>query len=383
MTTVIADIDEVLKKDILPAIQDLTFKKKPLLDKIKKDKGVLKLANNTFYVTAQTGHHSGIQHVAENVELFPGQPAYEQLTIPAKYGFGHFEITDQTIQATRKMKGALAPALQRNGMSLRNTFARELNRILLGDGTGQLCLVNGAGSGTTVTVDTPGTDYIYAGGKVKIGANAITTVSSVLSSTQFTVADSQTLSDDTVVTRANADEPMGLLGIIDDGDLVATIQGYARASYVFSNSPTDDTAEALTEGDMISLYLTAKKFGSDRKVWVMGQTMYEKYGAILTSMKRSRDTKEVLSGGWRGLEFMGGESGILLDHDVRDGYGLLVDLDDITRGEMTEMGWLEEGSGGILTRVANYANWQGTLRYYHNNIALGFQSHARFSNKTA
>lgn len=382
MATVISDIEEVLKKDILPTVQNLTFKQTPLLDQVKKDRGIVKLANNTFYVTAQTGHHSGIQHVAENTELFKGKPAYEQLTIPAKYGFGHFEITDQTIQATRKDKGALVSAIKDNARSLKETFGRELNRILHGDGTGQIALASSGTTSTTVTCDTPGTDYIYVGGKVQIGSNDAVEVSSITSSTQFVIASSQTWSDNDVITRANDDEPMGLKGIIDDGDNVATIQNILRSSNLFANSYCDDTAEALTEGDMITAYLTSMKFGSKKKVWFMGQTLYEKYGSILTSMKRTRDSKEILSGGWKGLDFMGGQSGVILDHDTPATYAQLVDFEYVTRGEMTPMGWLEESNGGILTRVKDYANWQGTMRYYWNFMGLSFQAHARLSGKT-
>lgn len=380
--TTITNIEDTLKKDILPTIQNVTFKQRPLLDKIKKNKGVIKLANNTFYVTYQIGHHSGIQHVAEGATLFTGKPKFDQGSIPAKYGFGHFSINDQAIQATRNDKGALATVLERNAMALRDTFARELNRIIMGDGTGQLCLINGGATAAAQTVDTPGTDYIYEGGQLDIVGDTDVLVSSVDSTTGFTLSASITTADNEVVTRANADEPMGLKGGIDDGDFVATIQGFTRASTPFANSFTDDTAEQLSESDMITAYLNAQKYGSRKKVWFMGLTLYQRYGSILTSMKRSADTKEVLSGGWKGLDFMGGESGVILDHDTPAGIAFCVDMDELTIGEMTPMGWLEEANGGILTRVSNQAAWEGTMRYYWNVIFLSFQAHARLRQKT-
>ena len=376
----ISDLSSILKKIIAPAIQRQLFKETVLLDKLKKNSGVIRMPNNTFYIPMQVGHHSGIYSVAEGAQILKGEAKYAQPYVSAKYTFGAFEITDQAIEAANDSMAAIATVLNENSMSLKTALRKDVNRIALGDGTGQLCLVNGASAGTTLTVDTPGTEYLREGGSILV--NGLTKViSSVDSDTQVTLSTTASVDDNDVVTRAAADEGMGLKGGIDDGDFVATIQNITRSTNPYAVSYADDTAEQLTEADMITAFLTAKKYGNP-KVALMGQTLFQRYGSILTSMKKTADLKEVLSGGWKGLDFMGGDCAVMLDYDVPAGFVFFVDFDSITIGEMTPVSWLDRGAG-VLTKVPDYAKWEGTMRYYWNVIFKNFRANARLSAKTA
>jgi hypothetical protein len=227
----------------------------------------------------------------------------------------------------------------------------------------------------------PGTEYIREGGFVQIGTNAAVEVVSVDSATQFTIASAQSWAANAVIKRADADEPMGLAGIIDDGTNVGTIQNINRATNPWAKSFVDDAAGALTEDQMINAYLEAKKYGKPSVVF-MNKTLFKKYGSLLTSMKRTADLKEVLSGGWKGLEFMGGEVGVILDYDTPEGYVQFVDLDSLTIAELTPVSWLDRGAG-VLTKVPDYAKWEGTLRWYGNLACKNFRANARLRNKTA
>lgn len=376
----ISDLSSILKKIIAPAIQRQLFKETVLLDKIKKNSGIIRMPNNTFYVPMQVGHHSGIYSVAEGGQILKGEGKYAQPSVSAKYTFGSFEITDQAIEAANDSMAAIATVLNENSMSLKTAFRKEINRICHGDGTGRLCLVNGASSGTTLTVDTPGTEHLREGGSILV--NALTKIiSSVDSDTQVTLTTSASVNDNDVVTRAAADEGMGLKGAVDDGDFVATIQGIARASNPYAVSYTDDTAEQLTEADLITAWLKSKKFGNP-KALLMNEVLFQRYGSILTSMKRSADLKEVLSGGWKGLDFMGGDGAVMLDYDTPTGFVQVLDFDAFTIGEMTPISWLDRGAG-VLTKVPDYAKWEGTMRYYWNLIVKNFRANSRLSAKTA
>ena len=391
MALTISDISAVLKKIIIPTIEPQLRKESVLYDKIKRNVGVT-VANNEIYIAARVGRHSGIYTVAEGTEPRSGKAKYAQPKAAMKYAFGTLELTDQAIEAASKGDvKAVASILTTEIEALKDDVRMDLNRQLHGAATGKLCLANGAGTAsTTLTVDgntagLDGTEYLAEGMFIQIGTGTAVEISSVDSATQVTLASARTWSDDAVVTKADDDEMMGLAGLIDDGDNVATIQNITRSSNPWAKAHTEDTSGALTEAYMINLYLKTLRYGGG-KVWLMGETLFSKYGQLLTSLKKTANLKEVLSGGWMGLEFMGGKVGVMLDPDTWSGYCQLVDFDALTMAEMTKpFQWLEaDAHGGILKRSSsNRTVWEGTLKYYANLVARRFLSSGRLSGKTA
>lgn len=388
----ISDISAVLKKIIHPTIEPQLRRESVLFDKIKRNVGTT-IANNEIYISGRTGRHSGIYSVAEGTEPRSGKAKYAQMKAVIKYAFGTLELTDQAIEAAQKGEvKAIASILATEIEALKDDVRMDLNRQFHGAGTGKLCLANGSGSSSTaLTVDgcpaagLDATEYLAEGMFIQIGTGAAVEIESVDSATGVTLATAASWADNDVVKKADADEMMGLAGLIDDGDNLATVQNILRSSNPWTKSHVDDTSEVLTEADMISIYLKTLRFGGG-KVWLFGETLFSKYGQLLTSLKKTANLKEVLSGGWMGLEFMGGKVGVMLDPDTWDGYGQLVDFNSLTLAEMTKpFQWLEaDAHGGILKRSAtNRTVWEGTLKYYANLVARRFKSNGRVSGKTA
>ena len=389
----ITDISALLKKIIKPQVVPQLRRESILYDQVKRNVGVT-VMNNNIYIAARSGRHSGIYSVAEGTEPWTGKAKYIQPVAPVRFSFGTVEFSDQALSAADKVgPKAIAAILATEIMALKDDFRMDINRCMHGAGTGKLCLTNGTGSsGTTLTVDGnpnggDGTEYLADGMYIDIGSTATSVlISTVDSATTATIASSD-WDDNAVVTKASDAEPMGISGIIDDGDNVATIQGLARGSYAILKANVDDTAESLTEADMITMYLRAKKNGFSAKTGVilMGETMYKAYGALLTSMKRNNTPHPVLGGGWSGLDFMDGVP-VVFDPDTWTGVVQFVHLPSLTIGEMSSpMEWLEaDAHGGILMRSSsNRTQWEGTLKYYYNFVGLRFNSQARLSNKTA
>lgn len=396
LTTYISDISNVLQKVIAPKIEEVLPEDVIAFDMLKKNSGVQKLANNTFYLTVRDGRHSGIAAVSEGAKLASGKPKYTQYTIPAKYVFGTFEITDQVLEAAKDSKGALVNYMTEQTRALRIDFARELNRMFWGYGGEIVAKVasGDAGSGTTLTLDpvfnvngdVAATKYLAAGMKLDINGDACQ-VASVDSTTQVTLVSGitrvagenvkKTDGDGTVV-----DEPMGLDGIVSNSTeaLVSTFQNLSRAAYPFTNvSYYDATSEALGLTKMEAAYISAKEYGNPRFVF-MNKTLWKKYGNLLESYKRTADLKEILSGGWKGLDFMGGNAAVVLDYDCPDGKVFFIDPDSVTIGEMTPISWIDRGDG-VLRRV-DYASWQGVLRWYGNLIGKNIRANAKLIGKT-
>ena len=392
MALQISDIGAVLKKVIAPTIEPQLRKESVLFDKIKRNVGTV-IANNEIYISGRTGRHSGIYTVAEGSEPRSGQAKYTQMKAAMKYAFGTLELTDQAISAAQKGDiKAIASILTTEIEALKDDIRMDLNRQFHGAATGQLCLASASGSSaTTLLVDTcpaaglDGTEYLAAGMYITIGTGSAVAITSVDSATQVTLAAARTWANNDIVKKEGADEMMGLAGLIDDGDNVATIQNIARSSNPWAKSHVEDSTAVLTEAQMINLYLKTLRHGGG-KVWLMGETLFSKYGQLLTSMKKTADLKEVLDGGWLGLSFMGGKVGVMLDPDTWDGYAQLVNFDKLTLAQMSNpFEWLEaDAHGGILKRSgSNRTVWEGTLKYYANLCAREFRSHGRLSAKTA
>lgn len=390
----LAAIAPILNKIILPEIQTYFSKTSVFFNQIKKNVGTT-IANNYVYVAARNGLHSGFYSVAEGTQPKTGKGSYIQPYAALKYVFLTFSFTDQ----------ALSLAAAQGKQAINSTFATEIetgsftakkhmNRIMHGDATGKLCLANGLGSSSTaLTVDgcpsepSSGgwhTKYLAPGQYINIGSTEAQ-VESVDSKTGVTLASAVSWSDNDVITLRDDAEPMGLAGHIDDGDNVSTYQSLLRSSYPFLNAQTQDTSETLTEEAMIDVFTAARQWGDGPNVILMGQTMWTKYGKILLSMKKTADTKEVLNGGFRGLNFMDGIP-VILDHDCWEGYVQMPNLKHFTIAEASDMfEWLKAyENGGVLRRSPDdRTSWEGTQKWYMQLMGLQVNDSARLSNKTA
>ena len=394
--TLITDISAILLEVVTPFVEEQLSNVNILMNQIKSETRIVD-ANNQIFIPTRSGRHAGVYSVAENTNPKTGAAKRQRMSTPVKFTFGSLEITDQTLEAAAKAdKKAVVPILTDDINSLITTFEKDINRQWFGDGTGQLCLANGAGTGATaLIVDTPGTEYLIEGQYIEIGASGSIRIASVDSDTEVTLASVATWVDNDIVTKENDAEMMGFKGIIDDGDFVATFQGLARGSNPWLNANVDDDAEVLTEADLIRQFNNARKFSqkfdakgnpNNKLIVFMGQTLFEKYGSLLTSMKRTQGLKEVLSGGWQGLEFMGGQAAVMLEYDCPEGFVFITDMTSLLRAELTKpFQWLAgEGDRGILTRSAsNRTIWEATMKYYANLVVTRPKANSRLSNKTA
>ena len=390
-TTYLSNIANVLKKVIAPAIQEVLPQETIWFDMLKTNAGVTPMANNTFYISIRSGRHSGIASVAEGATLPSGKPQWSQANVTAKYVFGTFDITDQVIESAKSSVGSLVNYLMENTKSLKVDFARELNRIFWGAGDETIAKVaaGDATTGTTLTLapvlavntDIPATKYLAAGMNLDInGDNCV--IASVDSDTVVTLVAGITRVAGENVKKADGDnavvdEPMGISGLLVNS---GTIQGIDTAANPwFTPAQIETTSEALSEAKMIAAYVKAKERG-DPKFVFMNASLWKKYGTLLTSMKKTSDLKEVLSGGWKGLDFMGGNASVVLDYDCPDGKVFFIDPDSLTLAQLTPISFIDRGDG--LLRRVNYAAWQGVLRWYGNLCIKNPKANAVLTTKT-
>ncbi len=389
-------ISPILHKIIHPVLQRLMAKKVIFLDQIKKNIRTT-IANNQIYISAATAYHSGFYFVAEGAQPGVGRGAYIQPFAALKFGFMTYGFTDQALTlAAKQGKQAIAGTFDSEFETGLITAKKHMNRIFHGDGNGILCYANGNGVTTPALVvdNAPSeggkgrsTKYLAPGQQITIGSTDAV-ISTVDSDTGVTLSANVSWSNDDAIVLRNTAEPMGLAGHIDDGDNVSTYQNLDRSSNPELKAQTDDTAEALTEADMIDIVLQACEFGDGPDVGLVNQDLWRKYGSLLLSQKRNNEAKPVLGGGWRGLMLDVGAKSIpiICDYDCWDSYVQFPRFKGLTIAEASDMfEWMAgyDGKGDVLRRSPDgRTDWEGTQKWYMNLVGLQVNDMARLSGKT-
>lgn len=157
MAATVADLsrlDKILKdKELQNSIITAMNKSTPFAEKITQE---LTLSGRKSIVPVQFGVNEGIYARAEKGTFGDSQvdsPVLAEVT--AKYIYALFEITGQIISASRDDPGAFEEAL---GLTLENTLdglKLDMARQVIGDGTGQIGLVQSKTSTSIYVMDSP------------------------------------------------------------------------------------------------------------------------------------------------------------------------------------------------------------------------------------
>lgn len=413
MAVLLSDVTNTLQKVIMPFIQDNFNKQTILLDQVKKNQGVT-FMNDYFYAPIRTSRHGGVTNLANDGNtLVTGSSSTGQASVAVKILTGTFDISKLTLDATKTNKGAVANALTFQASTLASDFAKDVNRQYFSDGVGVLSQVAGSvGAGTmslqlpnsslddgrsidwygTVNGDITPAEYIQPGMVLGIGTAGadLGTVTSVTGNTVVMTGSPAIVANDTVYRvdgdgeGAGTSEIQGMRAALSSSTGTSTYAGVARSTTGWAPQ-LGTTAGALTLSAMENVYLAAKKHSQmgDRYAIFVNKTLYQKYGDILTSMRRTVNETELL-GGWSGLEFAAGAGrvGVFLDYDTPDGEVLIINLDSWTVTQVSEMGWMEDPSGSLVRR-RDAITYQATMVWFTNLLCLAPGANGRLTQKTA
>lgn len=398
-------LSSLLFRDYDKVVRDQVFSKTVALTQLQKNVGV-QLRNNTFYIKTRSTGHSGVymDNGAAGADLNTGEATYDEPSESVRYAFGTHQLTHSTIKGITGSPSAIVGAAEDLAEAVKISMRKSLNRQFYQRGGTEannaiIATVNGASTGTTVTVDLDGgettgpglgTWFLYEGSLIDIGTDAQhggdtddeVSVSTVDTSTTFTINTATTIADADHIKFRDSDnvEMVGMRSIADSDN---TFHGIARSTNYWAQAYVDETAEALSEDDMVRAYIEANKFGDVNGI-LIGSTLYRKYASLLTSMKRTSSPQQSLLGGFTGLEFSAGGPGqaVLLDHDCPFGDVDFVSFNPnaLVLGE-NYMGWMDEGEG-ILKATNLRASYWATYTFYGNYIARNFKAHARLGAKT-
>ena len=243
----------------------------------------------------------------------------------------------------------------------------------------------------TVNGDISPTKYLYAGQPIGVGtaANDVGTISSVSGNTVIVTGNPTIAAYDAIYKvdgseeGAGTSEIQGLRAALSSSSGATTYAGVARSTFGWTPQ-LGTVSEALTLSKMEDKFIAAREFSqtSDRYAIFVNKTLYKKYGDILTALRRTVNSTELL-GGWSGLEFQVGvgKVGVFLDYDVPDGEVEIINLDSWTVCEVSPMKWLESPDGSLMRR-ADAITYQATMVWFTNLLCRAPGANGRLTQKT-
>jgi len=393
------DYDVIFQEFWIPLFEVQFNEQSVLMDKIimTRDTRNVNAKNLEAHIAMEVESWAGFASAAESANLVDPNPGvYKEAIVPMRFHYMAFDLTGQAIDATEKDAAAAAPAFNREMTTKINVFHRQTNRMMHGDGSGVLAMVDVTISGVSITIDnaygisnaTNGHLFMSEGVNLEIwsaktagslrgyctvatvtpGSGASTSAIITVNEIPPGVADN----DYIFLKGARGIEMMGLLGIIDKNTYVGTLQSVAYATNTWWAAQVFDAGDAGgTAGTAIPLsrrrinkVLQACVFigGSDIRFILGDPDMQDTYGDM-AARERIVVNEVELDNGWMGLSF----NGIpwMADYYAPAGVAKFIDPSNLGVYELSRPQWMDRGDG-ILRQVTDSGGdldiWRA--RYY-------------------
>lgn len=376
----------------------------PLVTRFEKADMMTWEGRDTIEYPLHVGRNQGFAYGRERGPIaVAGAEQFVSFKVPLMTGWGRLNITGKVMKVSQSSKGAWKRSLQNAYDGLRMAFLRDKNRILFHDGRGVLALVNGNGADTTtLTVDSPGgvagtvngARYLQAGMLIGLsnaagtaltairtitgigGAGTTVTLDQPISATQapdngfvFRFPDPSAL---TLADSALYKEPMGLLGMIDDGTFVNNYFNVNRTAYPVLRANVFAAVGALNLDTMQQGFDTAATLGETMptELWAEFSTR-RAYLALLVANRRYLSTggANKHDGGFAGqavttdIEF--GGVPFKVDRDCPYGTIFGTVWENAMRYENPAGEWIED-DGNLLRMVPGQDTFEAVWRSYDN-----------------
>lgn len=354
-----------------------------------------------FEFPLHTSRSEAVGVRAENIDIPDPQSQGYTLgydTVNPMYGV--IEISLDLMELSRSNKYAFANALKEEMTRMVSNVGAEMNRIIHGDNTGKLCLVDGAVSGAaSVTVD--GGLYGSTGSAVDhtrpIRANMeldfwnSTTleaekirVAAVSSATVFTTDQNVTVTDNDVIVHhaarnasGTSREMEGLQSIVKTSGTLHNVDPTTYAAWVAD--------EQTSVGSPTELSIIAALDAIDKASGVRGSSQV----ALMTPGCRRAVYKELqgyrrinsatLNGGFEALS-VNGLPLMATDYDVPYGVIYILNPPDLQIFDMGDWDWLQQ-DGSILHRT-DRATFKATLYRFWQLVTKYRPAHGKLTGVT-
>lgn len=417
----LSDVTATLREITLPYVQDNFPKEAILLDKMKRGAD-MEIMNDEFLVPVYTTRHGGVANLANdgNNVISSGGRNTSRATVPVEIITGALNISKLTIDASKNSTLAVQNNLTAQTETLTKDFARQVNRQLYSDGVGVVSMVRetggSVGTGTiaveainasiddgrvfdyygTVNGDISPTKYFAVDQIVGVGTagaadgtvTGVTGTSIVVGAPTaiVTAANDSIYIQDGSGEGAGTSELLGIRAALSSTTGTNTYAGLAR-NVVGWTPQFGSVSEALTFKRMSDTYTALREYADkgDTILILVNKTPYNKYGELLTSMRREINTLD-LTGGWDGLAFQAGNSkvAVVLDYDVPDGEVLFINLSTWSICQVSDVNWMEDpgGNGGGLLRLQSTIQYQAVMHWFVNVVCRQPAGNGKQTRKT-
>lgn len=392
-------LNSALKKVILPSINAQMYEKAPAWqifggwsaekqEAMRANVNVARFENNKMYIPIRTSYHSGIVSVGLSEKYRYGQPKLNETYSEIKTIVGSFTIPKQVLNV--KDAGAIVKPLVFYSKTLSSDLAMDANRQIYG----KVPTSASAGSSSTTLYLTPSTNgdmdyarYFPEGTYLLIGSNTTPVqVTAIAGDNTLTLAaNSLTWSAGDTVKKATGSNTASseLNGLVDMVKASGSYQNLDTSSDASWKSYVNGTSETITKttirNKLNTAFFKANKIG--KVDWIiMNATAFQIYGESLEDRIRASQ-KEVLSGGWVGVDYMGGNAKVLLDYDDPDDKIFLLSSEDLVFGEFQPLEF-EKGTDGNLLKIAQQLDYEVTASWMGNIGTTARGAHALLENKT-
>jgi len=336
----------------------------------------------------------------------PSGPKIRNSQVYLKKIEGTVEMSGDVMRRVRQGEGAFVTWANRALPDLKERVDNELDRMLLGYGAGIKARINDIDpddADLTIGIDAalgiaglePAWLQFLEGESVVFGPTAdglnlrdsgaaysiedidIDTGHLVLGAEpSATVADSDFIfAGDAAGNSGGEKEIMGLHGMVDDGTILATFQGLARASYRLWNGQIIDGSAAPASGELTEILLTkadddtAIRGKGEIDCLVMSRTTARNFWANLLNDKRLVDPR-TYSGGKGGLEMMFNNKTLNLKVCRKMPDTLVFGLDTSTMKHWRNTGWEWDDITGSIWNRATDATGRRDAFYAVGHIVL-------------
>ena len=381
MGATLTTLADIIKTQYAPVVGEMINHSTPILDRIGKDYDSVQ--GKDFTIPLHYGRNEGIGARGEGSALpTAGNQSYKASVLPMRYQYGRFQITGQTIKATRNNEGAYRKAVRSEMEGLANDMCDSISRQLFGDGSGLLATVAATGSSSsTVVVDSTAklrvgmpVDIIVKTTGAATAGLAGTSVATITDGTTFTIsgtlAGSPAATYGVYIAGSRDLEMMGLGGIVS---ATTTVQGLDVSSYpwwVATVQGNSGTARAISD-TILQKALDTLTQNSNGKASALYTTygVRRAYQSILAAQKQFVNTM-TLTGGFDTIAYNG--LPIIPDKNAPSGKIFVVDESKLKFYRMSDNGgednglfWLEE-DGNMLKYVTGYDAYEAILCLYSN-----------------
>lgn len=323
--------------------------------------------------------NSGISYRNELEQLAPaGQQGYVSVRVPLKYGYGRVHLSGQTMDLVNENFQAFSSAITEEMDGLKEDLKKDVNRILWGDGTGTLGVIDTDQTGTTVSLGTGPdavkyidvdmvVDICESNGTVIASARRVTAVDE--DNGNFTISGANVDMDvsDIVVRTGNYNkEPNGLTNIVS---ATATLHDLAPGTEALWKSKVESVNGALSEAGMIAMCDHLRTKGGRPSVIFADLASRRAYFNLLTTQRRFSGTK-TFDGGFTGLTFSYDED-IPVVTDVDAPAGKLWYIDESKLKIYRRRPWyFEDKDGSIWKWVNDYDAFEAMMKQYWEFAAV-------------